>query len=91
MFDRCTKCPFYYYEKGWEDINEGCEIKGWHFDEGLCVNMFLPVWFLRLRHKLRDYALDRKYKKDEKRMIKKCGKCKYRNSDCNLDECELKQ
>lgn len=93
--DRCTKCPFYYYERGWEDNSEGCELKGWSWDEGLCINMFLPQWILKLKYRLYRYKQDkfyRKYLQDNDGCIDECDRCKngyWDNDDgwqCRLDK-----
>ena len=85
--DRCGKCPFYYYERGWEDVDECCEIKGWSWDEGLCINMFLPLWLLKIKYKMYQDKQDRKYARYEKKMIKKANKCPKKCEECCWEEC----
>ena len=89
LFGRCGKCPFYYYEQGWEDCSEGCIIKGYDWDSGICKNMFLPLFILKIKYKLwnmKEEIMDRKY---EKEIEEKCKKCKTETCLCNPDDCNL--
>lgn len=84
LYERCSNCPFYYYEEGWEDCSEGCLIKGSEWDSEICVNMFLPRFILKIKLKLWEAKEERMYRKMDVRVNQKpvsvtcvCDKCEY--------------
>lgn len=89
LCNRCVKCPFYYYTRGYEDCDEGCEIKGYDWDSGLCVNMFIPKFILKIKYKMFVRKQQKLYEDYEKKMIKKANECPKKCEECYWEDCEF--
>ena len=84
---RCSRCPFYYYERGPEDCDEGCGLKGWSWDEGICLYMLLPRWMAKIRKKFEEYKEERWYRKRENKLKAIYKKCPYKSEGCHYYKC----
>lgn len=85
--ERCGGCPFYYYDRGPEDCDEGCGLKGWDWNEGICLYMLLPRWMAKIRKKIKEYQEYRWYRKHEDKLKVIYKKCPYKSEDCNYHKC----
>lgn len=87
LCERCGNCPFYYYERGLEDCDEGCNLKGWSWDEGVCLYMFLPRWVAKIRRKWEEHKEARWYNKREKKLKAIYENCPYKSDGCHYYKC----